>query len=247
MNPTLQTMAIYLARVAPALCLGAMMLFLARREPRLRIVVYLALFILLRDAMTPLGLWSFGTQGFFWIRLHTDPGFLVAFGVACGGLSLGLYYFDRENQPIFRWTRGKILPGSFLGIGGALVVVMPLVVIYQYSAIESRGGRVPFQNLPALLVFALLGNLLEEALFRGYVFGELAQRMAPLQAGLASGLVFAFCHCFLATTVTDSGYPLLVFTLWEGTIAGIVGAKGGVIPSTLTHGGAIFLLSSGLG
>ena len=47
-------------------------------------------------------------------------------------------------------------------------------------------------------------------------------------------------------TVSDIGYPLLVFTLWEGTIAGIVGARGGVIPATLTHGGAIFLLSSGL-
>ena len=39
---------------------------------------------------------------------------------------------------------------------------------------------------------------------------------------------------------------LLAFTLWEGTIAGLVGAKGGVLPATLTHGGAIFLLSSGL-
>ena len=48
------------------------------------------------------------------------------------------------------------------------------------------------------------------------------------------------------STVTGVGYPLLLFTLWEGMIAGIVGARGGVLPSTLTHGGAIFLLSSGL-
>jgi hypothetical protein len=70
--------------------------------------------------------------------------------------------------------------------------------------------------------------------------------MTPINAGIASGVVFAFCHIFLAITVTAAGYPLLVFTLWEGIIAGIIGAKGGVLCSTLTHGGAIFLLSSGL-
>jgi uncharacterized protein len=46
--------------------------------------------------------------------------------------------------------------------------------------------------------------------------------------------------------VTGVGYPLLVFTLWEGVIAGVVGAKRGVLPAALTHGGTIFLLSSGL-
>src|SRR5437667_286475 len=78
------------------------------RKAPLLIVLYLALFILLRDAMTPLGLWSFGTRGFFWIRLHSDPWFLVAFGLVCLGLSLGLYYFDRDNRPLFRWTRGGL-------------------------------------------------------------------------------------------------------------------------------------------
>ena len=96
------------------------------------------------------------------------------------------------------------------------------------------------------MAFAFLGNLFEEALFRGYVYGQLAQWMPPIRAGIASGVVFSFCHVYLATTVTGVGYPLLVFTLWEGVIAGVVGAKGGVIPATVTHGGAIFLLSSGL-
>ena len=34
LNPTLDTLAAYLARVAPALVLGAAVLLLARREPR---------------------------------------------------------------------------------------------------------------------------------------------------------------------------------------------------------------------
>jgi membrane protease YdiL (CAAX protease family) len=96
-------------------------------------------------------------------------------------------------------------------------------------------------------VFAFLGNLLEEMLFRGYVYGELARRMTPVRAGISSGVVFAFCPVkYLATTVTGIRYPLLVFCLWESVIVSTVGAKGGVLPSTLTHGGAIFLFPSGL-
>src|SRR5262245_9716453 len=106
MSPTLEILATYLARVAPALVLFAMMLFLARREARRRIVLYLALFVLLRDVMTPLGLWSFGSEGLFWIRLHGGSAFLLLFGLSSLGLSLGLYYLDRENRPLFQWTRG---------------------------------------------------------------------------------------------------------------------------------------------
>jgi hypothetical protein len=100
-------------------------------------------------------------------------------------------------------------------------------------------------------------------LFRGYVLAALKRRHAErtgeraarrttagcvgcITPGVQSGLVFALCHVFLATTVSSVGVPLLLFTLWEGIIAGIVGEKYGVLPATITHGGAIFLLSSGL-
>jgi membrane protease YdiL (CAAX protease family) len=246
MNPTVETFVNYLVRVAPGVALAATMLALIRRSPRLRIVVYLALFVLLRDSMTPLGLWSFGTEGFFWIRLTNDPPFLVVFGAACFAMSLSLYFLDRENQSLIQWLRGRAFLGVLCGLVGAVVVVAPCIALYWHTPIGSRGGSVSSGNIPAILLFALLGNLLEEVLFRGYVYGWLAEKMSPIRAGLSSGLVFAFCHIYLAITVTNVGYPLLVFTLWEGMIAGVVGAKGGVVPAALTHGGAIFLLSSGL-
>ncbi len=246
MNPTLEILVTYIARVLPGLILGAALLVITRRQPRVRIVLYLAMFVLLRDAMTPLGLWSFGTQGFFWIRLANDPWFLVLFALSCLGLSLGLYFFDRENRPLFKWTRGSLPVGIISGILGAIVVVAPLAFLYRFVPADMRGGAISTALLPAILTFAVLGNLLEEAIFRGYVYGWLAEQMTPLKAGIASGIVFAFCHSYLATTVTGAGYPLLVFTLWEGIIAGLVGAKGGVLPASLTHGLAIFLLSSGL-
>jgi membrane protease YdiL (CAAX protease family) len=246
MAPTLEILTLYLLRVAPGLGLAALLFWLLRPDARLRVVLYVALFVLLRDAMTPLGLWSFGAAGFFWLRLSADPWLLVLLATSCLGLCLGLYYLDRANQRCCQWLRSPVLPGLFGGLAGALIVVAPLVLAYQYIPLHERGGPVPMQHLPALLLFALLGNLWEELLFRGYVYGQLAQQLSPLQAGLASGVVFAFCHVYLATTVTGVGYPLLIFTLWEGILAGLVGAKFGILPATLTHGGAIFLLSSGL-
>jgi membrane protease YdiL (CAAX protease family) len=244
-HPAIETIATYLIRVAPSLLLGATMLVLFRRNARGRMVVYLALFVLLRDSMSPLGLWSFGSEGGFWIRLPIDPWFLVAFGVSSLVVSLALVRFDRDLRAFLRWTEGGAMRALAWGIAGALCVASPLALAYRFTPIEARGGLVPLEHGPALLMFALLGNLFEELLFRGYVFGHLEQRMSPIRAGVWSGVVFAFCHMYLATTVTNVGYPLLVFTLWEGVIAGLARAKAGLVASTLTHGGAIFLLSSG--
>jgi uncharacterized protein len=246
MHPTIETIAVYLLRVAPALVFGAILIWMTRREPRIRIVLYMALFVLLRDAMTPLGLWRFGTQGFFWIRLSDDPLILLAFAASCAGMVLLIYSFDRANRPLLQWTRGNVPLGLLVGMAGTILVVLPLAIVYRFVPIESRGGPIPLAHLPAILCFALLGNLLEEAIFRGYVYGDLVRTRTPTQAGIASGFVFAFCHIYLATTVTSIGYPLLVFTLWEGIIAGLVASRHGVLASTATHGGAIFLLSSGL-
>jgi membrane protease YdiL (CAAX protease family) len=243
-NPTLDTLSAYLARVAPGLALGGAVLALA--PPRLRVVVYLALFVLLRDAMTPLGLWSFGTDGGFWIRLSPDPWVQLLLGLSCLGMALGLYFGDRENRPLVRWWRGRVPGGALTAVAAAALVVAPLAALAPFVPVESRGGPVPAHLLPTILAFALLGNLMEELLFRGYVLGVLGERMSPLGAGIGSGVVFAFCHTSLAICVTGAGSPLLAFTLWEGVIAGVVGARCGVLASTVTHGGAIFLLSSGL-
>ncbi|MFO7917345.1 MAG: CPBP family intramembrane glutamic endopeptidase [Anaerolineae bacterium] len=246
MQRVLDSLIPYLSLVTPGLVLGAVMLYVVRNEHRLRITVYVALFVLLRDAMTPLGLWSLGTEGFFWIRLSENPGFLVAFGLGSLGLVLVLVRFDRENRPSLIWIRERSIEGWWVGGLGAAIVVLPLALIYRSTPQAARGGAVPTGILPALLIFALFGNLLEEMLFRGYVLGELTLQMRPIRAGVLSGVVFAFCHIFLATTVTDVGSPLLLFTLWEGAIAGLVGARYGIGPATVTHGGAVFLLASGL-
>ncbi len=244
---TVLTLVNYLERVGPGICLLVLFFLFVRPGPNLRIVMYIFAFVLVRDAMTPLGLWSFGAvNGALWIRLSADPAFLVVFGIASLLLVMGLYALDKKNRHHLAWFQNGRLTGIFAGIAGALIIVVPCALLYHGIEIELRGGPVASALLPATFVFALLGNFLEEGLFRGYVLGWLKNTHGPMIAGTGSGLVFALCHVFLATTVTGVGVPLLAFTVWEGMIAGLVGARFGIVPASLAHGGAIFILGSGL-
>ena len=247
---TLETLEILWAfslRIMPAMGVFVLFFWLIKPGKQLRIVLYIAGFVLLRDAMTPEGLWRLGTaDGLLWIRLSSDPLFLVLFGVFSLLIVWALYAFDSENRPHLQWFRDNKTTGVVAGFIGTALVVSPFLFLYHGVDIGLRGGAVAASLLLPGLVFALLGNLLEEALFRGYVLGYLREKHSLLRAGIYSGVVFALCHVFLAVTVTDTGAPLLAFTLWEGIIAGLIGAKWGIIPAAITHGGAIFLLSSGM-
>lgn len=244
---TLLTIVNYLLRIFPGLILIALFLFFIKPSANLRIIVYIFTFVVMRDAMTPLGLWSLGKEKeVLWIRLSTDPLFLILFGIFSLLVMLALAKFDKENRKHLVWFQNSKWMGSFFGIVGCIVVVLPLFIIYQGLDLNLRGGPVDTPLLAPILLFVTLGNFFEEGLFRGYVLGYLKIKQRPIIAGINSGLIFAFCHIFLALTVTNIGFPLLVFAFWEGVIAGLIGTKYGIIPATITHGGAIFLLSSGI-
>ena len=244
---TLLTLYDYIIRILPGLLLMALVFGVLKPRAGLRVIIYISSFILMRDALTPLGLWKIGkTDGIFWLRLSTDPVFLILFGLCSLLMVMALFAFDRENRQHLIWFKKKKLIGLILGIIGGMAVVLPYFILYRGIEIGQRGGAVDTALHIPIFIFALFGNLFEEGLFRGYVLGSLQFKQNRLWAGLASGVVFAFCHVFLAITITDVGLPLLLFVLWEGVIAGLVGAGYGIIPSTLCHGGAVFLLSSGL-
>lgn len=237
----------YLARVAPGMLVLAAAAAALRPGKAVRAVFYIAAFVLLRDAMTPLGLWRLGSSGgALWIRLIESHSFLIAFGLASLGMSAALFFLDRENAAGIRLFDGSPLRGAALGALGAALAAGPLIALYRFVPIASRGGPVAPSLLPSIAAFAFLGNLFEELLFRGYLASALEPRFGRMGAGLRSGLVFAACHVYLATTVTGVGWPLLAFTAWEGLVAGFVGARRGLVPAALAHGGAILLLSSGL-
>lgn len=234
----------------PGLVIAGVLFWFFRNSHKLiHIGIFVTVFIFTRDAMTRFGLWRIGGQGFLWIRWISDPLILVVLAVS----SLGFVILMQKVSPVLAkgvdFFRGKKVQGLLLGILGAIIVVFPLISYHAaFVPIAERGGAVALSILPFTLLISLVGNFYEEILFRGYVYSYLIEdeNMPPLKAAVLSGLLFSFGHIFLAFNVTSVGLPILIFAFWEGSIAGIVRSKYGVIPATLTHGLAIFIITSGL-
>lgn len=245
---SVHTLLDYGMLVLPGLALMVLCFWLARssRDPLLRILVLILGFVLIRDGMTPTGLWEFGVSGRSapWLRMTDSPLILVSFGM--GSLVLvALTLRDRALRSLVVWGDAR-LSTLALGLAGGLLAAAPVVLLSLGTPIQERGGTVALGALPALAFMALAGNLGEEVFFRGYLQGRLEQDMAPVRAAVLSGVLFAACHSYLASTVTQVGWTLLAFTLWEGLICAFLRLRWGVIPAALAHGTAIFLLASGL-
>nr|WP_218585933.1 CPBP family intramembrane glutamic endopeptidase [Pseudomonas sp. AN3A02] len=206
--------------------------------PGVRIVVLLLAFVLMRDAMTPLGMWSLSTE--VQIQFTANP-FVLA---ALGGLSLGLIALLARLAPelwqltvLFKGNRGA---GLAVGLVAGCLIGLPLRL---YQGIEPAAIAAYWTWMMGMLVLAYCANALEEVLFRGFLQGYLEQHVTPLRAALLSGLAFAACHSFLALSVTQLGWPVLAFTLIEGVACGLVRMRYGVVAATATHGTAILLIA----
>ncbi|MFC4013824.1 type II CAAX prenyl endopeptidase Rce1 family protein [Nonomuraea purpurea] len=236
----------YAVRVLPGLLLiGAC--FAVAREPMVRIMALIFGFVLIRDAMTPLGFWRFGAAGPVpWLRFTDQTGILLVFGVGTLALTWVVLRLDGDLRALVRWGRLD-LAAVVLGVGGGLLAAGPVLLLSLFTPLSERGGAVAAGLLPVLLFFCLAGNLAEEVLFRGFLQGHLERGGGDAgRAALLSALLFAACHVFLASTVTGVGWPLLAFTLVEGLICAYLRLRRGVLAATLAHGSAIFLLSAGL-
>ncbi|MBN1882817.1 MAG: CPBP family intramembrane metalloprotease [Deltaproteobacteria bacterium] len=237
----------YCARILPGLVVGiAFVLLVGKRDAAYRVMAYILMFVLMRDAMTPLGMWRFGTEGFFRIRFADMPLLLVVLGLSSGTGACAILLFDKELRGLIVWFKEGVISSVIIGLCGAAVVAAPLLIGYRWVDIAARGGAVATSLVFPLLCVTIFGNFLEETLFRGLFYGHMERLTTPLRAALTSGVLFAFAHVFLAFTVTNVGLPVLLFCLWEGTICGLVRMKWGLVSATLVHGGAIFLLSAGL-
>lgn len=239
----------YQLRILPALlAVIVSLLVIPRKATILRICCYIMLFIAVRDTMTPEGLWRLDTRPIFWIRFIDNGGMLVLLGLSSAAIACLIYFFERDMRRLIVWKSGNPLASFAAGFAGAAMIVLPLLLAYRSVPVAQRGGAVGYDLLIPLLVVTMGGNLLEEFLFRGCLQGYFEQELglAPIRAAFLSGVFFAQGHVFLACSVTNVGWPILAFTLYEGIIAGLVRMKFGVLSSTLAHGAAIFLISSGL-
>ncbi len=240
----------YLLMLLPGLVLAAVLfLFLRNAHPLLHLFLFIIIFIFTRDAMTPLGIWRIGNEAFLWIRFIDLPVTLLVLGFSSIGFVFLMQIISPELAPLVRWFEGNKVLGVMIGFAGAVIAALPLILIYIFGVpIELRGGALPLYLLPFILFIALSGNLYEEILFRGYIYGWLTEKekIKLVPAGLLSGVFFAFGHVFLAFNVTNVGINILIFALWEGCLAGLVRSWFGVIPAVLTHGLAVFFLTCGL-
>jgi uncharacterized protein len=144
-----------------------------------------------------------------------------------------------------RWVKGRVWAATMTGVVGALLITALAATLKTWAGLDSLPA-VALQAYPVILAFALLGNAYEELLFRGILQTRLAEFLTPTRAAIASGLVFCFCHAFLATTVTTIGAPVFVFTLIEGLVAAAVYQRVGLLGAVVAHGLAIFILAIGL-
>jgi membrane protease YdiL (CAAX protease family) len=238
----------YGVRILPGLLLigACFALTRAERDPLLRIMTLIFGFILIRDAMTPLGFWRLGAGGGVpWLRFTDQAGILLLFGLGTVALTAGVLRLDSGLRSLVRW--GRFTPVTVVwGVGGGVLAVAPVLLLSLSTPLSARGGAVAVTLLPVLLLFSLAGNLAEEVLFRGFLQGRLEQHADAIRAALLSALLFAACHTSLASTVTDVGWPLLAFTLYEGLICAFLRLRSGVIAAALAHGIAIFLLAGAL-
>lgn len=240
----------YFITITPGIVMAGVLFWFFRNGNKLiHTILFIAIFIFTRDAMTPFGLWQIGGDGFLWIRFMADPLVLTVLALSSLGFVILMQFISPKLAEGIEWFTDSKVKGSLLGVAGAIVVVLPLVMYHSAAVpLAERGGAVDSYLLPFVLMIALLGNLFEEVLFRGYTYDYLTsdEKMSPLKAAVLSGLLFSFGHIFLAFNVSTVGLPILIFAFWEGSIAGIVRSKFGVIPATLTHGLAIFIITSGL-
>lgn len=235
----------YSTRVAPGILVAvAFLSMLPRRLMVVRMFGYILAFILIRDTITPLNVWWFGSGWTPWLRMESDPPLVLTVGAVCVAITVTMNAIEPELARLIVWFRGNKWVAVAGGLLGAVVVFAPFIAIYSRIPIAERGGSVETAHWVPLALMCLMINFYEETLFRGYLQGYLEAHVTHVRAALLSGFAFALGHTFLATTVTDTPW-LIAFTLYEGLIAAFVRMRFGVVASVLTHGLGIFPLAAG--
>lgn len=243
----MQELLEYTIRILPGLLLfGVLFFLLPRKQVLARIFVLIMGFILMRDAMTPAGFWSFGiTDAAVWLRFVDNSFILVTLSVLSLIVSFALLRV-KTLRMLVEWGKLRSWKPYVVGVVAGIAVALPFIAIGLGVPLEQRGGAVAGTLLPALFLMAFAGNFLEELIFRGFLQSYFAKHMASIRAALLSGITFAAAHVFLASTVTDLGWPILLFVAIEGIVCAFIYRSYGLISAAIAHGAAIFLLASGL-
>jgi hypothetical protein len=237
----LEALGAYLARVAvPFLVVAAFVTLVPRAARGVRLAGLILLFVFVRDAMTPVGLWTLSPT--LTIRFVEDPLALVLLAGGCVGMAVWACVAIDGLREVRVWTHGRVWVAVAGGVLGGLVIGGPAVVRGVVSA-EAAGPR-GVAVVGGILAVTMLGNVLEEVLFRGHLHGVL--RGLGVSQGrlvLLSGGAFMICHAHLAAVTTAIGWPVLVFTFYEGVICAWLRERAGLLAASVAHGLGVFLIA----
>ncbi|SEK17206.1 MULTISPECIES: CPBP family intramembrane glutamic endopeptidase [unclassified Variovorax] len=234
----------YLVSILPAGLLALVaLLAIPRALADARVAVHILFFIFARDAMSPAGFWQLGAGS---MRLTAPVPVLLALAGMSAALFVGVAWLERVTwwEGWNGWKGVRPVPSLLWGVAGAMAISVVAAALKAAAGLPSLPAPDTALVVP-LLVFALLGNAYEELLFRGMLQQRLMAHMPAARAVVVSGALFSLCHAWLALIVTRAGLPVLVFTLVEGLVAGLVYRRAGLLAATLAHGLAIFVLGSG--
>ncbi len=184
-------------------------------------------------------------------RLGLSDGAILAIVLYVAGSVLAVGILGRNlRRAGLTWAavgiRGRLSPGSVLWAIGAVAAGAGLYAVIDragsawglpmYWSGSARSGHVRIEHfLDAVLIFGfavLLGPLMEEILFRGYLLSMLrSQGMRAGRALALSALVFTTVHAYFGP-----GTLLFIF-LWSFLPAGLYLRFGSLYPAVLFHAG----------
>jgi membrane protease YdiL (CAAX protease family) len=249
-------------QITPGLLLTfGLLTSLPKKCVELRITLFIVGFVLIRDTMTPFGLWRIGSSnGVLWLEFIESPEILMI--LAFGSIILVVIFrmMDPSIFDLVIFKKRGVMDSLVVGFAGAVllcgtILMMRVLVssdngMFDSSSSSSSSSTWDRSNIVlkfSILNVCLMGNFMEEVLFRGFLQGHLEtiDGIGDKRAALFSGVAFSVFHVFLANSVTQLGNPLLFFTLLEGTVCAMIRLRGGVIASTITHGLTIFAIATG--
>lgn len=232
----------YVLRLAAPFVALALLIALTPREARaLRLAGFILLFAVIRDAMTPVGLWTLSPS--LSIRFHEAPALLWSLALASQGMVVWSHLALGGLRDLRVWFAARQPVVVIAGVVGALLVAAPAVLASRWTgALTPR--PVDTSVIAGVLALTLCGNVLEEVLFRGHLHAQLhACGLSSSRIVLLSAGTFMACHAHLAAVTTTIGWPVLVFTLYEGAICAWLRERTGLAAACLAHGLGLFLIA----
>ena len=133
---------------------------------------------------------------------------------------------ETDMKPVTGKQMGLTVVGALGGMFfmNFMLTILPIPEELLGDLTSGMGSLTSYPFWLAIIVNAILIPILEEVVFRGYIFSRLGKAMPAAVAAVISSVVFGLCH---------GG---LVWAIWAGIVICVVRIKSGsIIPGIVFH------------